>query len=194
MKIFNTFLLILTFLVFFISIYLLHINFFEVNVVLYQSIFDVFVSLLIFSLLLYFIKNFSIYEKFLIILICFLLGYSLALTFPAIIDRSLSFYILEKIDQRGGGIDYSSFDIVFKDEYLVEHRLVDVRITEQLESGTIEVKNNCVKLTDKGRYFVSFSKFFRKNLLPRKRLLMGNYSSDLLNIFHVDKPVNYECE
>ena len=40
--------------------------------------------------------------------ICVLLGFLYALTFPTIIDRSLSVYILEKIAQRGGAVRQSA--------------------------------------------------------------------------------------
>lgn len=89
-------------------------------------------------------------------------GYAMAISGPAVIDRSLSFYILEKIQQRGGGIKQEKLAQVFTDEYLKEHRLVDVRLTEQLESGTIVVNDGCVLLTPKGERFASFGQYFRK--------------------------------
>jgi hypothetical protein len=111
-----------------------------------------------------------------------------------VIDRSLSFYILEKIDQRGGGVLLSSIEDIIKDEYIKEHRLADVRLTEQLKSGTIAIEDGCIKLTDSGRLIVKFSNFFRKNLLPKKRLLMGTYTDVLTNPFKdgISK-VNYRC-
>jgi hypothetical protein len=116
-------------------------------------------------------------------LIWLLAGYAFAISVPTVIDRSLSFYILEKIQQRGGGIKLDSFEQVFTQEYVKEHRLVDVRLTEQLESGTIQINNGCVKLTEKGNRLASFSRAFRQNLLPKQRLLMGKYSDDLTNPF-----------
>ena len=59
------------------------------------------------------------------------------------IDRSLSFYILEKLDQRGGGIKVDKMDIVFTKEYLKEHRLIDIRLTEQLKTKTVIIDKNC---------------------------------------------------
>ena len=57
-----------------------------------------------------------------------LIGYAFAISIPTVIDRSLSIYILEKIDQRGGGIKQEAFERVFTNEYMLEHRLVDVRL------------------------------------------------------------------
>jgi len=128
------------------------------------------------------------------IIIWLVCGYALAISMPTVIDRSLSFYILEKIQQRGGGIRQDAFEWVFTQEYMKEHRLVDVRLTEQLESGTIDIKNGCVLLTEKGRRIANFSRYYRRNWLPKKRLLMGNYSDDLTNPFrdNLSSP-GYEC-
>ena len=79
-----------------------------------------------------------------------LAGYALAISVPTVIDRSLSFYILEKLHQRGGGIQLARFEEVFTAEYVKEHRLVDVRLTEQLQTGTVLIENGCVKLTPRG--------------------------------------------
>jgi hypothetical protein len=102
---------------------------------------------------------------------------------PTVIDRSLSFYLLEKIQQRGGGIKEDAFEQLFTQEYVKEHRLVDVRLTEQLESGTIEIKNGCVLLTQKGERVAAFGRYYRTHWLPKQRLLMGQYSDDLTDPF-----------
>ena len=121
-------------------------------------------------------------------------SYIFAISIPTVIDRSLSFYILEKLHQRGGSISLTSFDDVIVNEYMKEHRLVDIRITEQINSGTILLENNCVRLTNRGKKIVQFSLYFRKNFLPKKRLIMGKYSSDLTDPFRdgITK-TDYEC-
>jgi hypothetical protein len=114
---------------------------------------------------------------------------------PAVLDRSLSFYILEKLQQRGGGIQQARFAEIFTQEYVKEHRLVDVRLTEQMESGTIKIDNGCVRLTAKGDRLATFSRFFRTHLLPKRRLLMGQYSDDLTDPFrHSATQVDYLCK
>ena len=175
-------------------VYIVHINFFTVDVVFYSTLFDVIISLFI---SIYFIHkyDFLIFEKIQLIVIHFLIGYIFAITIPTVIDRSLSIYILEKIDQRGGGIKLEFFPEIFIQEYLPEHRLADIRITEQLESGTIFiVGKDCVKLTDRGKKIVLFTKFFRAHLLPKRRLILNDYSSDLTNPFRINyKSSDYEC-
>lgn len=167
-------------------IYYAHITFFRVDVVFYAAIADAFLAALLTGLALFsvaYFRSLGNFEKSLLLVIWLLAGYGFAISVPTVIDRSLSFYILEKLQQRGGGIKQESFEEVFTKEYVKEHRLVDVRLTEQLESGTIVIKDGCVRLTDKGESIATFGRFFRQNLLPKKRLLMGEYSDDLTNPF-----------
>jgi hypothetical protein len=112
-----------------------------------------------------------------------LMGYVFAISVPTVIDRSLSIYILEKLEQRGGSIALDAMKDVFIREYLPEHRLVDVRLTEQTRSGTIVVENGCVRLTPRGRRLINFTRFYRMNLLPKKRVLMGKVTDDLTDPF-----------
>ena len=167
------------------AVYYVHIRFFKVDVVLYSAILDGVIAAALMTLLLYLRREFRIFsgfEKGLVAI--WILGASLvALGLPTVIDRSLSFYILEKLQQRGGGIQQSRFEEVFTKEYVKEHRLVDVRLTEQQVSGTIVIENGCVKLTERGARFASFSRFFRAHLLPRQRLLAGTYTDDLTDPF-----------
>lgn len=197
MKYVRAFIASLIFLFALLGIYLVHVTFFHINVVLYDSVLDALLAAAITGAVLFGLRYFCVlnhFEKFQLIAIWLLVGYSLAISIPTVIDRSLSFYILEKIQQRGGGIKYSQFSEVFTKEYVVEHRLVDVRLTEQQESGTIVIKNGCVVLTERGKELAAFSRSFRKNFLPKKRLLMGEYSDDLTDPFKNSvKASNYEC-
>ncbi|GAB2896763.1 hypothetical protein GCM10027046_27820 [Uliginosibacterium flavum] len=179
-----------------LTIYLAHINFLDVNVVFYAAIADgVLAAVVAFSLLwLPFGRGFNPFEKFQMLLIWLLLGYAFAISVPTVIDRSLSFYILEKLEQRGGGIRQDAMKDVFTQEYLKEHRLVDVRLTEQIESGTIVIENGCVKLTEKGRRLSTMSRYYRLHFLPKHRLLMGEYTDDLTNPFRNSQQAgSYAC-
>ena len=177
---------------------MIHIKFFRVNVVFYTAIFDGVLASFIATVLLFKMRYFSLFNRFERIqmaIIWILAGYVFAISIPTVIDRSLSFYILEKLQQRGGGIQHVSFEQVFTKEYVKEHRLVDVRLTEQQSSGTITIKDGCVKLTERGSILANFSRFFRRNMLPKQRLLMGEYTDDLTDPFrHSEKAVDYECQ
>lgn len=182
MKYLKFFTLIFVFAIALMAIYVIHSRFFKVDVVFYSAIADgvlaALVTLIVASTIKWF-GIFSIFEKLQIFLICLLLGYAFAISVPTVIDRSLSMYILEKLQQRHGGIQLAAFDVVFKEEYMKEHRLVDIRLTEQQQSGTIVIENGCVKLTDWGQFVAKTTTWIRQNLLPKNRLIGDTYSSDL---------------
>jgi hypothetical protein len=198
MKFFKSVLAVLIFLIIYVASYIIHIKFLNVNVVFYSALIDALFAAIFSIVIICLLKYFSViakFEKFLLFIIFILVGYSIAITVPTVIDRSLSFYILEKIQQRGGGIKFDSFEQIFITEFVMEHRLVDIRITEQLQSGTVVLEEGCVKLTNKGNNIANFSRFFRKNLLPKKRLLMGQYSEDLTDPFKNSiESSNYKCK
>ncbi len=178
--------------------YYIHINYFNVNVVFYAAIGDSLIATALAGFILFTVKYFRLFnffEKTQMLCLWVLAGYALAISVPTVIDRSLSFYILEKLHQRGGGIRLDHFEEVFTKEYVKEHRLVDIRLTEQLASGTITIVNGCVKLTPKGQRLEAFSRAFRNHLLPKQRLIMGEYSSDLTDPFKNSvERVNYTCK
>ena len=179
-------------------IYVLHVRYVPVNVVFYSAILDAVLATILAAALIATVRWFKVFTRFETLQLCciwLLLGYSFAISVPTVIDRSLSFYILEKLQQRGGGIKLDAFDQVFTQEYVKEHRLVDVRLTEQQQSGTIEIKDGCVKLTAWGQTIASSSRYFRANFLPKQRLLMGKYSDDLTDPFRnsVDR-TDYRCQ
>jgi len=179
-------------------IYYVHVIYLPVNVVFYAAIVDglaaLFLTAIPFFLSAYF-WPLSRFEKAQLLVIWLLLGYAFAISVPTVIDRSLSFYILEKLQQRGGGIKLTGFEQVFTKEYMNEYRLIDVRLTEQLESGTITIVDGCVKLTEKGRKIAVFSSMFRQNFLAKHRLLMGTYTDELTDPFRrsAEQP-DYICQ
>lgn len=186
------------FLVCLVVVYYFHINYFKVDVVFYAAIFDGVLAAVIAGILLWivpFFRPLGSFEKSQLIVIWLIAGYTLAISVPTVIDRSLSFYILEKIQQRGGGIRQDAFEKVFTQEYVKEHRLVDVRLTEQVQSGTIVIENGCVLLTPKGKMIADLSRSFRQHWLPKKRLLLGEYSDALIDPFRTSITIKeYNCK
>lgn len=177
--------------------YLLHIKYFRVDVILYSAIFDGFLATITAVGMFFFLESFKIFNKFeklQLAVIWLLASYIFAISIPTVIDRSLSFYILEKLHQRGGGIKLDKFENIFTKEYVKEHRLMDVRLTEQQASGTLVIKEGCIRLTRRGEQLVMFSRFFRKNFLPKQRLLMGEYTDDLVDPFRYSQDIlDYKC-
>ena len=198
MKYLKSFIATAVFVVLLFIVYVLHVRYMPVSVVFYSAITDAVLATNLAVIVIATVRWFKVFTRFETLQLCciwLLLGYSFAISVPTVIDRSLSFYILEKLQQRGGGIKLSAFDDVFTKEYVKEHRLVDVRLTEQQQSGTVEIKDGCVKLTEWGQTIATSSRYFRAHFLPKQRLLMGKYSDDLTDPFRnsVDR-VDYICK
>ena len=197
MKFFKSVLASLVFIAVLAAVYLLHVRYFTVDVILYSAVLDVLIATVLSWLLLLALGYWRALNRFetgQLLVIWLLIGYALAISVPTVLDRSLSFYLLEKLDQRGGGIEVDSLELVFTREYVKEHRLMDVRLTEQLESGTVELVGSCVRLTPWGENLARFSRFFRLHFLPRKRLLLDDYSDDLTDPFRDGIPAgDYGC-
>lgn len=185
------------FVVLMLSVYVVHARFFAVDVVFYGAMFDGVLACILAAAAVYGLRWFAPlggFEKAQLCVIWLLGAYAFAISVPTVIDRSLSFYILEKLQQRGGGIELARFDEVFVQEYMPEHHLVQIRLTEQLASGTIEINSGCVRLTERGRSLAAFSRYFRAHFLPRHRLLMGEYSDALVDPFRNSRASpGYEC-
>jgi len=185
------------FLLIFGAIHYVHFRFMLVDVVLFSAVLDGLLATLITCVILFtnrFFSTVQISEKILLSVIFLLTGYTLALSIPAVIDRSLSFYILEKLQQRGGGILLNRMPEVFTQEYMQEHHLVDIRVTEQMEAGTVVVRDGCVRLTPWGNSMATASRFYRLHFLPTRRLLMGAYSAALVDPFQGDQGgKDYTC-
>lgn len=164
-----------------LAVYVVHARFLPVDVVFYSALQDAAAALALTGLLVLLpaFRVLSRLERAQLLAICALGGYAFAISLPTVLDRSLSFYLLEKLDQRGGGIRADALERVITDEYMAEYRVVDARLTEQLESGTIVIRDGCVVLTPKGRQIVAVSSFTRRHLLPRHRQLMGEYTDAL---------------
>ena len=188
---------VMLFLLIFGTIHYIHFRFMLVNVVLFSAVLDGLLATGVTGLILFTGRYFSLVqysEKILLSVIFLLTGYTLALSIPAVIDRSLSFYILEKLQQRGGGILLDRMPEVFTQEYMKEHHLVDIRITEQMEAGTVVVRDGCVRLTPWGNAMATGSRFYRLHFLPTRRLLMGTYSAALVDPFQGDQGAkDYVC-
>lgn len=180
-----------------IAIYLAHARWFPVAVVFYSALLDAVLAAAIMAAVLWLFarRRFTGFEKVLLVALWLVGGYAFAVTGPTILDRSLSFYILEKLQQRGGGVREDAIGTIFVTEYMNEFRLVDVRLTEQLESGTIVIEDGCVKLTPQGQRLASLSRFIRTHFLPKHRLLAGEYTDALVDPFanSPEGPMGYEC-
>ncbi len=183
-------------------VYLVHVRWFTVDVILYAAVADALIAVAITLVAALAARALAPrllplggFEIGLLALIWLLGGWAFAITGPTVLDRSLSIYILEKLHQRGGGIREDAIARVFVEEYLPEFRLVDVRLTEQLRSGTIEIRDGCVRLTPRGERVVAVTDVLRRNFLARNRLLAGVYTDALVDPFARSRAgvMGYEC-
>jgi hypothetical protein len=124
MKVFRALAASALFLALLLLTYYIHIRFFSVNVVFYAAIADSIIAALVTGVLITASRSFNAFEKLQLVVIWLLAGYCFSISVPTVIDRSLSLYILEKIEQRGGGIQRDHLPDVFTKEYLKEDRLV----------------------------------------------------------------------
>src|SRR5215831_4810126 len=127
-KPFQALLLTVGFVVLAFGTYLLHAWYFPVGVVFFSALIDTILATAVMTAVVVTIQQFNRFEKTLLVVVWLLGGYAFAISGPAVLDRSLSFYILEKLQQRGGGIRESSIANVFMNEYMPEFRLIDVRL------------------------------------------------------------------
>jgi hypothetical protein len=190
---------IVVYIVLLLGIYVVHALYFTVDVVFYAAILDAVIAgiltLALVSLIPFFSRLLSLHERALLFVIWLLGGYAFAISGPAVLDRSLSIYFVEKLVQRGGGIQLERIDEVFINEYVVEHRLLDIRLTEQVESGTIEIVDGCVRVTERGRELTAITRFLRTNFLAKTRLIMGEYTDDLTDPFRNSvEATDYGCQ
>ncbi len=189
----------LAMLVVFFVVNIIHFRFFEVSVILYSCIVDIIIAAVIVVPIAYwYYKNKRQTLNSIEFSMAFLLASS-ALTLyavmgPTVIDRSLSIYIVEKLNQRGGDVAFDAFEDIFVKEYMPEYSLVDVRLTEQFASGTVRRDGECVVLTERGKSLANFMNGYRRLLLPRKRNLMGEITDRLTRPFdNTEQVVDVSC-
>lgn len=198
-KLVATFILLFLSFILFLVIFKLHVSLIEIQVVLFASLTDALIASIILTSFVFLNKSsinkfFNTFEKIMIILVFALLSYIFSFSFPALIDRSLSFYILERLDESSLGIKYDRFDDLFIKDFSKKYHMIDVRLTEQLNSGTIYINENCVLLTDKGKIIASFSKAFRKYLLPQKNRYLFNGKYENIEVVNSDVLIKkYGC-
>jgi hypothetical protein len=180
----------------FFLVNLLHFHFLRVEVLMYAAFLDIMIAgaLVATAVALTGWLRLASIEVVFAIVIGGLITALYVILVPTLIDRSLSVYMLEKTHQRGGGIRKDAFLDIWRGEYLLEYRVVDTRLTEQIASGTLVVRDGCVLLTPRGTAVVAVTAFVRKYLLPQKRDILGDVTDELTNPFRNSSPTaTYTC-
>ena len=171
----------------FLLVNFLHFQYVPVSVILYACIWDLVIANILVLAPYWYIRRraprLPVTELTLTAIASNLLILLYAVMGPTVIDRSLSIYIVQKIDQRGGEVQEAAMGDIFIQEYMPEMRLIDVRLTEQVTSGTVLAEGDCLILTPKGKALSNFAAFYRATFLPQKRILMDEQTDSLTDPF-----------
>jgi hypothetical protein len=173
-------------LVLFAVVNIVHSRYLPVHVVLYDAIADAFVAAFATVLcLVIWRRHLTIgkWEAGLALAAVLSLGVNYAVLLPTIVDRSLSIGMLEMLSHRGGGIKREAIEDLMFREFFPRYHVVEVRITEQLNSGTIALDGDCIRLTPRGRTIAGFTNWFRTTMLPKHREILGSFGDGLTDPF-----------
>ncbi|WP_313808776.1 hypothetical protein [Sphingobium sp.] len=77
--------------------------------------------------------------------LCFLI------TFPVTFDRSITMFLLARIERHDGEFDARGLEQIYVREYLGDMRQIDRRVQEQALSGNIRVDRGRIHITPQGR-------------------------------------------
>ena len=139
----------------FFALYILKRWTFPNPVVFYEGAFVgifVFCFALIYCLHLYRTKRVELFRKWLsAALIQVLFSYSFIITFPALLDRSISLFIIASIAKIERPLEREVLVQHFKNGYVDKSFTVDKRLDEQLVSGNVEYIDDKIMITDRGR-------------------------------------------
>ncbi|RYD85385.1 MAG: hypothetical protein EOP84_02645 [Verrucomicrobiaceae bacterium] len=167
----------------FLVVNFVHFQFFTVSVILYSCLLDALLASLIVLPAYWYLRGkaqrITVSEFSMAAIIGNLLIVIYAIMGPTVIDRSLSIYIVEKLQSRGGQIAEAAFSDVLDQEFMSEYRVAEVRLTEQVASGTAVIENGCIKLTARGEVVASLAHWYRKTFLPKKRVLLDQVTDAL---------------
>jgi Zn-dependent protease with chaperone function len=84
--------------------------------------------------------------------ICFLV------IFPVTIDRSVTVFLLSRMEQLDRPVSTQELQRIFEKEYIQEMRQIERRVDEQSLSGNIVRSSNGITLTPNGRRFLNSSR------------------------------------
>jgi hypothetical protein len=136
------------------------------TVIFYEGVSVSIVTFLIgISLSLYFYKKLD-FEKFkqwisaafIQVFFC----YSFVITFPALLDRSISLFIIASVAKIDRPVEREKLVAHFKDGYVDKSFTVDKRLDEQIISGNMKYENEKIEITKRGKRLYAFNIFLAK--------------------------------
>jgi len=86
------------------------------------------------------------------------ISYSFVITIPALLDRSISIFIISAITESGDkGITNKELQNIFIEKYIEGTSTINKRLHEQIVTGNILFRNNKYFITDKGVFTYKFN-------------------------------------
>jgi len=122
------------------------------------------------------------------LLVAFFIMYSFHITIPTLIDRSISIYLLNQLDESGGKAPIAKLQDEFLEGYVGGYSVVCRRMAEQIESGNVVHDEDIYSLTPRGKRAIEFLRAFAvltgvnqyyvksndTNLLPYRYIITAN--------------------
>ncbi len=144
---------IIFFQIFYFSLLFLKRQILPSEIFFYESLSLLFILSIFFFFLLIVKKNSYLKMEYIYILVTsFLLSYAILITFPTLSKRSISLFMLMKIDSVDtNGISKNELEDSVIEEFFIKNKEVNRRINEQLDSGNIILKNSKFFILSKGK-------------------------------------------
>jgi len=99
--------------------------------------------------------------------LCITIGSLYLLLIPTVLDRSLSIYMLSKLDSNTK-IYSSTWETDIENNYFKDYKVFETRLVEQKVSGSIvEDVNSFISITDRGERIVRLTNFYRELLADK---------------------------
>lgn len=135
--------------------------FFHQKILFYRGIYLIFFLFFFFFLLILFIKKIQPKHLYLSALIfSFSVNLSLFIILPVTFDRSITYYLLTTLKEKP--LLKNELNRLLINEYLLKNNALEKRLEEQRIIEMVEVKNNQVYLSNKGKLFLEFAKMVKK--------------------------------
>ena len=148
----------------------IHFHIIGADVILYSLFIDLGISTILMVFFVYLYREYFVLNNiiglffFLMSVFQSLIIYSIFI--PTAVDRSLSVYLLHQLDEHDGALTLAEFDKAASITYFIDMDVVQVRINEQLATGSISMVGNNVVLTDKGKSMNFLFMLVKTYLLP----------------------------
>lgn len=94
-------------------------------------------------------------------IIAFLLHIAFFITVPVTLDRSISIFLLNDINNHEQGLTKQELTDDFTSKYIYNDDAIGRRIFEQTTSKNISVSNEIVKIDNQGQYFLKIMNFVK---------------------------------